>query len=210
MTRLVLPPSLLALQSPETRARLDPVAQLRRDACPPAERAALDAAVARREAHAAQGAAASSAGDAWESDVFAALDTLTLAGVVAWWSHPGPSFARIDGAWRPVARGLCDVVGATRDGRVIVAEVKRTAEHVVDLRATSTSRCRVKTHQRTQLSQTAGVGGVALLVVSVRGVEAVIPWRDVAALDAVNVEVARRYETRSLAAALRREIERER
>ena len=42
MTRLVLPPSLLALQSPETRARLDPVAQLRRDACPPAERAALE------------------------------------------------------------------------------------------------------------------------------------------------------------------------
>lgn len=168
----------------------------RRAACPPSERAALDAQVSARAAHAAQGAAAQASGGDWESAVFDALGTLTLTGDVAWWEHTGPGVVLVEGVWTPTRRALCDVVGVLRGGRGLVAEVKRTVEGVVDLRRESKARARVKPHQADQLTATATAGGVALLVVEVRGVAAVIPWREVSGLDAVNVDVARRFEAR--------------
>lgn len=177
-------------------------------ACPPSERAALAASVKARVEHSAQSAAADASGKGFEGEVFEALDALTLAGVVAWWEHTSPGMTMVDGAWKPTRRALCDVVGLTSDGRGIVAEVKRTREGVVDLRRDSTARARVKPHQARQLQATADVGGVALLVVEVRGVVAVIPWRELRGLEVVNVDVARKHEARrGLTEALRGAIE---
>lgn len=176
----------------------------RHAACPPSERAALDASTKARAAHAAQGAAAQASGGDWETAVFDALGVLTLAGDVAWWEHTGPGVVLIEGVWTPTKRALCDVVGAVRGGRCLVAEIKRTVEGVVDLRRESKARARVKPHQADQLTATATAGGVALLVVEVRGVAAVIPWREVSGLGVVNVDVARRHESRrGIVAALR-------
>jgi Holliday junction resolvase len=176
-------------------------------ACPPSERAALDVATKARAQHAAQGAAAQASGGSWERDVFDALGALALTGDVAWWEHTGPGVVLVGGVWTPTKRALCDVVGAVRGGRVLVAEVKRTVEGAVDLRRDSTARARVKPHQADQLAATGAAGGVALLVVEVRGVAAVIPWRAVQGLEVVNVDVARRHEARrGLADALRREM----
>ena len=205
----------LASMAPEKREallRVNPglraLESQRRAACPPSERAALDAATQARAAHAAQGAAAQASGGSWESVVFEALDTLTLTGDVAWWEHTGPGVVLVDGAWKPTKRALCDVVGAVRGGRCLVAEVKRTVEGVVDLRRESAARARVKPHQADQLTATDAAGGVALLVVEVRGVAAVIPWASVKGLDVVNVDVARRHEARrGIAEALRGAIE---
>ena len=176
----------------------------RRAACPPSERAALDASTKARAAHAAQSVAANVSGGGWERDVFSALDALALAGDLAWWEHTGPLFEMIDGAWRPTKKALCDVVGLLRDGRRLVAEVKRVTEGTLDLRRASKARARVKAHQADQLEATARAGGVALLIVEVRGVAAVLPWAAVRGLDVVNVDVARRHESRrGIVAALR-------
>ena len=179
-----------------------------RAACPPSERAALDAATKARADHAAQGAAAQASGGSWETAVFDALNALVLTGTVAWWEHTGPGVALVDGVWTPTKRALCDVVATVRGGRVLVAEVKRTVEGVVDLRRESKARARVKPHQADQLTATQAAGGVALLVVEVRGVAAVIPWRAVRGLEVVNVETARKHEARrGLTEALRSAIE---
>jgi Holliday junction resolvase len=182
--------------------------ETRRAACPPSERAALDASTKARAAHAAQGAAAQASGGSWESVVFEALDALVLTSTLAWWEHTGPGVVLVGGVWTPTKRALCDVVGAVRGGRCLVAEIKRTVEGVVDLRRESTARARVKPHQVDQLAATDAAGGVALLVVEVRGVAAVIPWASMKGLDVVNVDVARRFEARrGVAEALRGAIE---
>ncbi len=219
--------TVLAGMSAEKRAellRLNPALRAldtqRVAACPPSERAALAASTKARADHAAQGAAAQASGGEWEAAVYAALRDLSPSeelldlGVcpvdfaVAWWEHTSHGSKMIDGAWRPVKHALCDVVGATGDGRALVIEVKRAREGAVDLRPDSTARARVKPHQARQLQATADVGGVALLVVEVRGVVAVIPWRELRGVETVNVEVARRFEARrGLTEALRSAIE---
>lgn len=205
--------AVLAGMAPEARASLlarNPglLAAASRAACPPSERPALVAAQEARAQHVAQGHAARASGDEWEATVYGAMRALVVEGVVAWWEHTEAPRVVVGGEVRCTRVALCDVVGATRDGRVIVAEVKRATARAVDLRAKSVARSRVRPHQAAQLTATADAGGVALLVVEVRGVAAVLPWRDVRGLDVVSVDVARARQARSLVDALRREMER--
>jgi hypothetical protein len=155
------------------------------------------AARAVRAGHARQGRTAQRTGDAWEREVYAALDAAGLA----WWAHTSPTSKRLrDGRVIVTGRALCDVVGATADGRALVAEVKRGAARV---ELVAGDRGGVQPHQRAQLDATARAGGVALLVVCVGDVRAVVPWCDLRDVRAVTATVARRYAVGTLAGALR-------
>lgn len=147
----------------------------------------------------ATGRAAQRSGASFEARVFAALDSLVSSGVLAWWSHPPVATKRLSPT-RVVVVGdaLCDVLACDATGRVVVAEAKRATAGVVALDDRRGARCAVAEHQRAQLTATMRAGGVAVLVVEVRGVLAVIPWRDVRMAPAVTVEHARRYAVASL------------
>jgi hypothetical protein len=203
--------AVLAGMSPAARASLlarNPglLAAASRDACPPSERPALVAAQEARAQHVAQGHAARASGDAWEAAVYDALRALVAEGVVAWWGHSEPGRIVVDGRVRYTRKAFCDVVGTLAGGASIVAEVKRGKRVVIDP-AYRGRDPHVVEHQAEQLTATADAGGIALLVVEVRGVAAVLPWREVRGLDVVTMDVARAREARSLVDALRREME---
>lgn len=187
MRRTTIPASLRAINSHIAAAAGD-------------DAPAVLAARATRAAHARQGRTAQRTGDAWEREVYAALDALQRAGVVAWWAHTSPSSKRLrDGRVIVTGRALCDVVGCMADGRGLVVEVKRSARRV---ELVAGDRGGVQPHQREQLAATARAGGVALLAVEVAGVPAVIPWGVVDGLAAVTATVARGWHAPSLSAGV--------
>lgn len=157
--------SRLPPQRPDVLARLD-----------------VAAALHHRASSRAQGRAAERNGRAWETEVFGALDALVAEGTVSTWGHYGPATARVrDRGGQLVVRVVgdapCDVVGATGDGRALVAEVKHGARLVLAGPAPERV-ARLEDHQRTQLEAVHHAGGVAALLLCVKGVVAVVPWGD--------------------------------
>lgn len=164
--------SRLPQQSPDVLARLAI------DAAPPSERAAVAKGLHHRASSRAQGRSAERNGRQWEASVFAALDALQAEGTLATWGHFGARAVKREGAWQMRGRAPCDVMGTLRGGRTLVAEVKRGSRVVLAGPAPARV-ARVEEHQRAQLEAVHRAGGVAALVVRVRGVVAVIPWGDV-------------------------------
>lgn len=163
----------------------------------PASVRALNPAVRRASA---QGRTAKRNGDAFEREVFASLDELRRAGVLAWWAHTSPTSKRLRGGVTiTTGRALCDVVGCTADGRAFVAEVK-TSVRRVEVKAHD--RGGVQSHQRDQLAATSRACGVALLVVRVDDVVAVIPWSVAESLVAVTPAVALAHAAPSLSVGI--------
>lgn len=176
--------------------RPDVLARLAIDAAPPSERAAVEEALHHRASSQAQGRAAQRQGIAWEAEVFAALDVLVLDGTLATWGHYGPRVAHTRDragqlAVRVVGAAPCDVVGATGDGRALVAEVKR-GDRVVLLGPAPVRVARLEAHQRAQLEAVHRAGGVAAMLVCVRDRVAVVPWGD--AREETELRDVRRWE----------------
>lgn len=183
------------------------LAALARNASPKV-RAAIEAAVGAKATKRGSAATAQRNGARFEAEVFAALDTLVSAQVLAWWGHYGPQTKRLSPTVVVVTgKAPCDVVGCTADGRAIVAEVKSHGRRVV-LDGRRTHDAQVEAHQRAQLEATHAHGGVALLIVSIAGECAVIPWGAVRTMDALHVGTARSWSAhRSLVEAIRGAVE---
>lgn len=202
--------SLAAGASPTMRARINALRAHAVASAAPADQARVSKALAKRDAHRKQGRTAQRNGDAFEREVFVALDALTAAGVLAWWDHFGPQTKRLDAARVIVTgRAPCDVIGCTSDGRMLVAEVKSSNRRVC-LGETTSRDARVEAHQRAQLKATHCAGGVALLIVEIDGERAVIRPDAIAmrGVTEVRVGTARQWSAGSdLAGAIRGAIE---
>lgn len=158
MTRLVLSPSLLAINR-----HLAVVKPSARD----------------------RGEAAREAGNAFEREVRAVFGGLHARGVVKHWTWTGPpsKYVRREGRLELVPTGPapCDIVGVLPDARGFVAEVKHEADGLalhpgVDRKGRPGAG--LQRHQREQLDVYDDAGAVAVLVVEIAGVRAVIPWSE--------------------------------
>ena len=162
-----------------------------------AEASALDGALARRARNSAQSGAADRNGRAFERATYATLDDMVAGGVLAAWAHHGPA-VEMTGPRTAVVVGKApvDIVGYTREGYVYRAEVKHHTDRVyVRAEPASGSRAaRVKEHQRAELDAVdATAHGFAELIVCVRGVCAIIPWREVSQRAWLTVTDVRAY-----------------
>ena len=167
-----LSPSLLARQTPDVLRALGV------EACPPSEREALDAAQQDRAAYRRRGRTAQAAGRSLEAAAHTALDAAQARGLVAWWRQTTPEVRWIAGQPEVTGRGLCDVVGALGDGRVLVVEVKRGKRIYRDRALAPTHTAAIAAHQAAQLDATARAGGVALLAVDQGDGLRWVRWRE--------------------------------
>ena len=161
------------------------------------EASALDATLHRRAKNAAQGKRAKENGDRYERAVYATYDDMVRDGVLASWDHYGPKTKHIS-AREVVVTGNApvDIVGYTREGYTYAAEVKHGDKVYVraDPPRSTDRKARVEEHQRAELDAVdRTTHGTAELVVMVRGVCAIIPWREVSQRAWLTVTDVRAY-----------------
>jgi hypothetical protein len=178
----VISRSLAAIQPPEVRAKLDPLAQARRAACPPSEHEVLDAADARRAAARQRGRTAVRTGAAAEALAHRELDDAVASGRLAWWRAVGAPTKHTRTGLVYAGKGPCDIVAMTTRGRCLVAEIKSGTQLWQSPRAKRGSGPALAEHQAEQLDATARSGGIALVCFHSRGalhwLSWPLPWRD--------------------------------
>ena len=161
-----------------------------------AEASTLDVALARRAKNAAQGKRAKDNGDAFERAAYATLADMVRAGVLAAWDHYGPETRRV-GPREVVVTGAApvDVIGYTREGYIYAAEVKCGEKVYVRAAPPASDRkARVEEHQRAELDAVdATTHGTAELILCVRGVCAIVPWREISQRAWLTVTDVRAY-----------------
>jgi hypothetical protein len=186
----VAPPSLRARNASALDAQ-------RRAACPPSERAALDATTAKRARAVSAATAAQSAGQCFEAVLAEHHGCAWARGLARVVKQHVPTVQRRAGVLLRTAKGDVDYLGTLRGGRLVAIEAKSAGTGRLALvEPTGAERTKhqhtgLRAHQAAALTAYASLGALALLVVRFvrrpRGIDVAtvyaVPWVEIAHLN---------------------------